>query len=374
MFGIGSSKARKEIKQMRERLDKIAEKNAGLVEKVKTLQSQLNGLAGREKLAAEKAQERTGEFNQKLKKNEERLEQLSAIVRTLPDPAVARELEKLRLLCGSMAAQKSRSLPADGELAEAEFKISSQWGEDGILQFLLAHVPIENEVFVEFGVQDYTEANTRFLLTNNNWKGLILDGSKEWMAAVRKSELAWRYTLSAVDAWITAENINDLIKSAGISGDIGLLSVDVDGNDYWIWKAIEVVQPRIVVCEYNSLFGPEAAVTVPYAPDFQRSQAHPSCVFYGTSIAALESLGQEKGYRLIGSNSHGNNVFFVRADLPCAIPARTARAAYRESRFRESRGEAGLSYASFEQAKALISECEVHDVRSNKRRKLSEAS
>jgi hypothetical protein len=274
-----------------------------------------------------------------------------------------KEIQSLKVLCGNLAAQRARSLPAGSSLREAEFQVFSQWGEDGIIQYLLSHVRIEHEIFVEFGVESYQEANTRFLLLNNYWSGLIIDGSEEHMAAVTNSDLAWRHTLHARSAWITAENINDVISSAGISGDIGLLSVDIDGVDYWVWKAIHVVQPRIVIAEYNSLYGPKAKVTPPYDPTFERGKAHFSHVFYGASLAALDHLAQEKGYRLLGTNSAGNNAFFVRADLAPALPTVTPEQTFQPARFREARLASGeLAFRTFDDARRLIQDCVVHDI------------
>lgn len=320
---------------------KIAEKAAAQVEKWKKEQS-----------CWEKA----------ARQHEKLADRVSAL--QISGASLRRDLERLQLLAGRLAAERSRSLPPDAPLSAAEFRAYSQWGEDGIVQFLLKHVPVEREIFVEFGVQDYSEAITRFLLMNDNWKGLILDGSEEWMSAVMQSDLAWRHDLTARSAWITAENINDLIASAGISGDIGLLSVDVDGVDYWIWKAIECVRPRIVVCEYNSLFGPIAPVTMAYDPAFQREKAHASCVLYGMSIAAAHALGKEKGYRLVGSNTAGNNAFFVREDVAGTLPARGPEEAWRKSRFREARGPGGaLLHASHDSAREIIREGIVFDLR-----------
>lgn len=276
---------------------------------------------------------------------------------------LARDIESLKILCGRIAAQQARSLPASSAFKEAEFQVFSQWGEDGIIQFLLAHVPMANEVFVEFGVQDYSESNTRFLLMNNLWSGLIMDGSEDWMAAVRRSNLSWRHTLHAKAAWVTAENVNELITSAGIGGDIGILSVDIDGVDYWVWKAINVVQPRIIIVEYNSLFGPEIKVTPPYKPDFERGKAHHSHLFYGISLAAVEQLGAEKGYTLVGTNSAGNNAFLVRNELAGVFPKRSVSELYTAARFREARGTDGhLVFPSFAEAQAMIADCTVHDL------------
>lgn len=286
-----------------------------------------------------------------------------------------RETESLKVLCGHVAAQHSRQLPATTSLKQAEFQVFSQWGEDGIIQFLLAHVPVPNTIFVEFGVESYAEANTRFLLLHDDWSGLIIDGSEQHMQGVRESDLAWRHTLHAKSAWISADNINDLIRGAGISGDIGILSVDIDGVDYWVWQAIDVVQPRIVIAEYNSLFGPEAKVTPPYDPTFERAKAHSSHVFYGSSIAALNHLAEEKGYQLIGTNSAGNNAFFVRHDLAGVFPRRSVAEVYQQARFREARLPSGeLAFPTFEEAQHMIADCIVHDLATGRECPLKEAA
>jgi hypothetical protein len=248
----------------------------------------------------------------------------------------------------AMGRIEARQTASATTLREAEFRVFSQWGEDGIIQFLTRHVPIENKIFVEFGVQDYLESNTRFLVVKDNWSGLVIDGSAENVDKIRRSELYWRHAVSAECAFITRDNINDIIHSAGLSGDIGLLSVDIDGNDYWVWQAIDVVKPRIVVTEYNARFGAERAVSVPYDPQFVRGQAHYSMIYYGASLAALARLGEAKGYALVGCNSAGNNAFFVRKDVqPASLPGLTAREAYVRALFRETRDPSGnLSFLS----------------------------
>ncbi len=117
-----------------------------------------------------------------------------------------------------------------------------------------------------------------------------------------------------VQSWITAENINDTLRTNRITGEIDLLSIDIDGNDYWVWKAINAVQPRVVIAEYNAGFGPEKSVTIPYQPSFDRWKAHPSGMYFGASLAALTKLGREKGYALIGCDTSGANAFYVRND------------------------------------------------------------
>jgi hypothetical protein len=241
--------------------------------------------------------------------------------------------------------------------------VHSQWGEDGIIQHLVSVVPIAHKIFVEFGVQNYAEANTRFLLQHDNWAGLVLDGSAENIAAIRHDPIYWRHNLKAQVAFIDRENVDGLIAENAIAGDIGLLSIDIDGNDYWVWEAIRGIAPRIVVIEYNSLFGAHAAVTVPYDPRFSRTRAHYSNLYWGASLAALYRLGKRKGYVLVGSNSAGNNAFFVREEFAAGLPAPGPEAAYVSAQFRESRGPSGeLTYLDRASALPLIGDLPLVEV------------
>ena len=192
----------------------------------------------------------------------------------------------------------------------------------------MTKIAIDNDVFVELGVEDYSESNTRFLLCNNNWRGLIIDSGKSHIEFLARTGLDWRHQIDAVSAFVNRDNINELIANSGIRGDIGLLSVDIDGNDYWVLEALDVVSPRILIVEYNSTFGPEAAVTIPYDESFRREATHYSNLYWGASIAALTRLADAKGYALVGGNSAGNNAFFVREDVLGALPAVEPRAAY----------------------------------------------
>lgn len=274
-----------------------------------------------------------------------------------------RMLGKIREALGRIEARQLEAQGADG-LRSNEFQVYSQWGEDGIIQHLIRRVSLTRPIFVEFGVENYTEANTRFLLTNNNWSGLVLDGSENHVRSIRKGEWYWKHNLKAVQAFITRENINDLLRENGVMGEIGLLSVDIDGNDYWVWEAINAVSPAIVVVEYNSRFGPERAVTVPYDPQFVRVNAHYSCAYYGASLAALVALGRRKGYAFVGSNSAGNNAFFVRRDLkPDNMSELTAAEGYVALQFREARDQQGrLAYLSPEEEAVIVSQLPLVEV------------
>ncbi len=276
--------------------------------------------------------------------------------------AKLRRLDTIEMRCERMQEAlgriEARQLAGalQGDLRESEFRTFSQWGEDGIIQRLIRTVPIERRLFVEFGVQDYSEANTRFLLLHDNWSGLVMDGDEANIESIRRSDLFWRHNLKAHQAFITRENIDELLRANGVEGDIGLLSIDIDGNDYWVWEAISAIAPRIVIAEYNARFGPQRSVTVPYDPAFARQRAHYSMIYYGASLAALTRLGQRKGYALVCCNSAGNNAFFVRRDcMPAGLSEYSAQTAYVAAAFREARDEQGrLQFLSPEEEARLL--------------------
>lgn len=254
------------------------------------------------------------------------------------------ELDRLDRLAEALGRIESRQLALmpSRRLVDHEFSVYSQAGEDGIIQFLIRNVAIPRAVFVEFGVEDYREANTRFLAVNDRWSGLVIDSSAENVARIHASPTYWRMGVRAVHAMVTRENINGLLTDNGIAGEIGLLSIDIDGNDYWVFDAIDVISPAIVIIEYNFRFGPERSVTIPYDPTFDRARAHPSGVYSGASLRALHALATRKGYSFVGCNSFGVNAFFVRTDLLGAgLDAVDVAEGYVAGLFHESRNTGG---------------------------------
>jgi hypothetical protein len=257
---------------------------------------------------------------------------------------------------------------------ESEFKVYSQWGEDGIIQYLINNIEIKNKVFIEFGVENYKESNTRFLLVNNNWSGLVIDGDPKNIEVIKNDGISWRHNIKAEGSFITADNIDSIFSKNGIKGEIGILSVDIDGNDYWVWDSIKSVNPSIVICEYNSLFGSSKKVTTPYKEDFVRFKEHYTFVYYGASISALTELANLKGYSLVFGNSNGNNAFFVRNDLLGDLKVLTPKEAYVKANFRDSRDlEGNLDYLSFEDRVKLIENLEVFDINKQTIEKLKDA-
>jgi hypothetical protein len=276
---------------------------------------------------------------------------------------VEKKLEYLQLAIGRI--EERLIAKEEHSLEKSEFQVFSQWGEDGILQYLLKHVPVAQKLFIEFGVETFIEANCRWLLERHGWSGLVLDGSETNISSIKNNPVYWKHNLKAVKAFVTAENINQLITESGISGEVGILSVDVDGVDYWIWKAIDCVNPAIVVVEYNGVFGSEASVTIPYDQNFQRSKAHYSNVYYGASLKALYKLGQEKGYQLVGCNQAGNNAFFVRKDLVVPpLESLLPSQAYVRRNFRESRTPHGhLAFMTFEEESLLVGQLPLIEIK-----------
>lgn len=271
--------------------------------------------------------------------------------------------ERSLLLQGRIASRDNASLRSIQNLGDVEFRVFSQWGEDGIIDWLVQHVALPNKRFVEFGVENFKEANCRFLLQNRNWRGLVLDGSDANMAALKSDRLFWMYDVTARAAFVTAENIDSLIQGAGFGGPLGILSIDIDGNDYWVWDAIKCVDPAIVICEYNPILGDTRPVVVPYASDFQRFNAHYSGLYFGASIAALKRLAEKKGYVFVGTNTNGINAFFVRKDLAAPVLSALEEIKAFPSRHRDSRDEAGnLSFAAGLERFDLIAAMSVIDL------------
>lgn len=280
---------------------------------------------------------------------------------------LSRMLEHQSLLTAGTEQRRVRSLPAGTPLAECEFRWRSQFGEDGILQHLIQHSEITSHRFVEFGVEDFTEANCRFLAETDGWSGLLLDSAPNLSEKLLSCPTYLSRNIVADSAMVTSENINDLLSQNGFTGDLGVLSIDIDGNDYWVWEAIYVIQPTIVVIEYNSVFGAEFAVSIPYEPAFSRRDAHYSWLYAGASLAALVHLGKRMGYSFLGSNCAGNNAFFVRQDRIGSLRAVSVEEGYVESTFRESRDREGrLSLLSGDKRLKEIRDLPLIDVTTGK--------
>lgn len=274
-------------------------------------------------------------------------ERVKKIVRVLSGDGLKQQGGDAELLALGALLSNQQYQMNSSNIQDYEFKIFSQFGDDGIIQYLIKQVAVKNKVFIEFGVENYLESNTRFLMCHNNWSGFVMDGSQEAMDSLKNQNWYWRYALRQKAVFIDKENINGLLKDTGYS-DIGFLHIDLDGNDYHIFDCLdlEVLNPSIIAIEYNSVFGKERAITVPYDKTFIRTKTHFSNLFWGASLPALQYVAKKKSYALVGCNQAGNNAYFVRKDLLTAkIKELSIEEAYVESKFRESRNtDYALSY------------------------------
>ena len=268
--------------------------------------------------------------------------------------------DKEIILLAQNLAKSNRQLTCIGDFADVEFSAFSQWGEDGIIDWLISKIPDIPKSFVEFGVENYVEANTRLLIQLRNWRGVVIDGSLKNIQNIRSQDISWRYQLDSYCDFITAENINSLISKSGLSGEVGLLSIDeMMRQIQYLEKSIHQINPVIVVIEYNAVLGDLFPITIPYAASFMRTRYHYSNLYFGASLPALISLGLEKGYTFLGTNTTGVNAFFVRSDYSSIFTSGLIRniASY-PSLFRESRNMRGrLLFSSGLQRSEIIRDC-----------------
>lgn len=228
---------------------------------------------------------------------------------------LAGELSSLNTMLAHLIYERAAESPRAQEpkrLLRHGFKVYSQHDEDGITEEIFRRVGCTNKFFVEFGVGDGLENGTTYCLLKG-WQGFWIDGSAICVDAIETNfqpfiapgRLKVRYS------FITAENIEQLFEEAGVPQEFDLLSIDIDNNDYWVWKAIRRYSPRVVAIEYNASFKKTVSCVVPYSPTTIWNHTN----YFGASLKALEGLGMEKGYRLVGCNYTGVTAFFVREDL-----------------------------------------------------------
>lgn len=287
---------------------------------------------------------------------------------------VESRLDDLLLLGGVQSCLSLRQIDTLQTLGDGEFKVFSQWGEDGIIEWLVSRLPQIPPCFVEFGVENYSQANTRFLVANRNWRGLVMDCSTENMDSLRRADIYWRHDLTTVAAFVEPDNIDSLLRDHGFAGALGILSIDIDSNDYWIWDAITAADPWIVIVEYNAVLGDLRPLTIPYTRGFDRTTAHTSFLYWGASIAAWMEIAGKRGYTLLGTNRAGCNAFFVRNDLLPSFEGKILDRLPRPSLYRESRSpERQLSYLAGEARRDAIADTQVFDVRTGETLRMGDA-
>jgi hypothetical protein len=196
----------------------------------------------------------------------------------------------------------------------SDFNIFTNGGEDGILLFLLSKINALHKTFIDIGSNDCINSNFANLAFHHNWKGVFIDAEAEALNRgkyIYKKHFKEKATcFSFIHSLVTPENINDLLLKADPEGNVDLLSIDLDGNDYFVWKAMNIIQPKIVVTEVQIEKG-----GIDFIPEYTHGfERFESGIPKGASPLSMTILALEKGYELVAANKKGYNLFFVRKD------------------------------------------------------------
>lgn len=246
---------------------------------------------------------------------------------------------------GAIMAQKA-ARPTFRHLWDAEVPVYSQWGEDGILDYLCDFLDLARPRAVEFGAGNFLECNTRFLAEHRSAAVMAVDARPDLATTIASLRVNWCTTILPRQEWITPLTAPALLKEAQAEfGAVDIVSLDIDGNDYWVADSLPLDEVTIVVVEYNPLFGARYPLSVPRHDNFDRTQAHYSFLYYGASLRAFVTLLARRGLTFLGSNRAGNNAFFVRssrlAGWPLPVPDPRDLSPYTDWRCRESRDRSG---------------------------------
>ena len=256
------------------------------------------------------------------------------------------------------------------DLTEIETKIFSQNGEDGIIDYLINRLNIDKKNFVEIGVGNYRESNTRFIYNSYHPKGLIVDCIDDMEKKVKQHVNFWKGDLRVINKKIDTENILDVLNK-GCNYEIDLFSIDIDSIDYWIIDKLKNNISKIFVAEYNPVFGSKLEVSVPNISGFERGKYHYSHLCYGMSLRALVNLMDSKGYYFIGSNIQRINAFFISKEFKKDIFFKNIKIKsldkYTDSNIRDSRDSKNdLNYLTDDLKFKEIENCEVINLKGNK--------
>jgi len=283
------------------------------------------------------------------------------------------QIEKEAVLLGKIASVKFGEMQTIDNLAQVEFSVFSQFGEDGIIDWLVQKLKISNKTFIEFGVENYVESNTRFLMMNRNWRGLVIDSNPQNIASIKEKAMYWRHDLTAACAFITRENIKQVIKENGFWGPLGILSIDLDGNDYWIMSELIELRPELLIVECNPIFGDRHPISTPYDPRFERFKNHFSGLCFGASIKALQDFAEQHDYVFLGSCINGINAFFCTKNIFHFVGGSLKNQQAWPAIHRDSRdSQKNLTFVRGKKRFDLIRECEVICLRSNTRIRLKD--
>jgi hypothetical protein len=275
----------------------------------------------------------------------------------------------IRMLVASSAINASRAARGTFEhLWDAEVKVFSQWGEDGILNYLFDLIGLSKPRIIEFGAGNFTECNSRFAAEYRNASVYAVDMRKDLVENVKSLDVFWKNSILPVCDFVTPDSAkkHQTIAECQFEG-IDMISLDIDGNDYWVLQNLDFSNVQIVVCEYNPLYGPTTACAVERNDYFDRTKEHFSWLHYGMSLRAAIDLLSQSELIFIGTNRAGNNAFFIKKEfvklIHFSLPAKDKLQEYVDWRVRESRDiDGNLSYLSRLDAIKAIADCKITNV------------
>ena len=277
------------------------------------------------------------------------------------------ELFDLKYLLGQAAILSSRSNSHTFKnLWDAEVKVFSQWGEDGILDYLCEKTRISKPNIIEIGAGNFTECNSRFIAEFRNANVIAVDARDDLAKVIESSNLYWKTNLVPIVEWVTPDNINDIMQLGKAKfGRTDIFSLDLDGNDYWILNNTDLSDVTIVVAEYNPIFGSKLKVTVPRKDNFDRYIEHYSGLYYGASLCAYIDLLSARDFHFIGTNRVGNNACFIQSKYvnEFNFEIKSEYEKFADWRIRESRDQKGnLTYLSTNERLQAINELPLLDL------------
>lgn len=222
------------------------------------------------------------------------------------------EMDKYSITSIKWDIKLKKRLKSKKFLERYGFKVYSQSDEDGIIEEIFNRIGTTNNKFIEFGVDNGLESNTHYLLLKK-WYGLWIEGSEKNFNEIRRKfkPAIINKKLKVLNSFVNKDNINELISEGGMSGEIDFLSIDIDGNDIYVWENIEIINPRVVCIEYNGKIPPSCDWVQPYNPNHIWNRTD----YSGSSLKYINEIAKKRGYSLVGTNISGVNAFFVRNDL-----------------------------------------------------------
>lgn len=256
-------------------------------------------------------------------------------------------------------------------LWDAEVRVFSQWGEDGIIDFLLQSLNISKPRILEIGAGDFSECNSRFTLQYRNCSAYLVDSNSDLQNGLTSALQPWKSTSHAETTFVTPNNIQEIFYRAhAFMGGVDILSIDIDSNDYWVAQKIPFDDIKVAIVEYNPNFGANQSLTIPENENRSRFDIHPSGLIFGASLRAWIDFMTIKGFTFVGSNRIGNNAFFIKSNLASMVhinlPNTTDLSVFVDWRIRDTRTELRkFDFKTPSEVKAVIKEMPLWDLNLN---------